>query len=279
MARSWIGAILAISSLGGLFAAGAFAHPASGIVVNAKGDVYFVHTGRGVGKIDAEGRLTYIHEVGGGGHFLALDAEGRFSTQFPRLFEKLMPEGAKPTLLYASGGGPLIVNRDGNLYYGSGYPEGDDLAPGFLTVTRLSPDGKRSLFAPALKMTLEDMNEGVTGLTAGPDGSLFVACPNAIVKVTTDGTVTTLVHPVIVKDRDDDLAKGSRTQRFSLSLFEGHRCHGRRDGLCGRHRLSLRREDHAGGRRRDRPEGGEALDTDRSRGAGQGRVRAGVYKP
>src|SRR5438552_6108525 len=120
MARLGIGAVLAFSALCGWFAAGARAHPASGIVVNAKGEVFFIHTGRGVCKIDARGKLTYIHQVKGGGHFLAWDAEGKFSTQFPRLFEKLTLEGAKPTLLYASGGAPLVVNRDGNLYYGSG---------------------------------------------------------------------------------------------------------------------------------------------------------------
>src|SRR5439155_9144627 len=114
MSRSWIGAILAVLALCGLFATGAAAHPASGIVVNAKGEVFFVHTGAGVGKIDAQGKLTYIHKVRGGGHFLALDVEGRFSTQFPKLFEKVTPEGVKPALLYASGGAPLVVNQGGH---------------------------------------------------------------------------------------------------------------------------------------------------------------------
>src|SRR3954465_9884908 len=48
MSRSWVGSILAVSSLAGSFAPGASAHPASGIVVNAKGEVYFFQTGRGV---------------------------------------------------------------------------------------------------------------------------------------------------------------------------------------------------------------------------------------
>src|SRR5215210_1530852 len=98
MGRSWIGAVLAVPSLCGLFTGGASAHPASGIVVNPKGEVYFVHTGAGVGKIDADGKLTYIHKVGGGGHFLALDAKGDFSTQLPRLFERITPPGVKPAV-------------------------------------------------------------------------------------------------------------------------------------------------------------------------------------
>src|SRR5690349_18102384 len=179
------------------------AHPASGIVVNASGDVFFIHTGKGVARIDAQGKVTYIHQVSGGGHFLALDPTGKFSTQLPRLIEKITVEGLTPPLLYASGGAPFVVNADGNLYYGSGFPEGDDLTPGGLTLTRLAPDGKRTLFAPSLKHALADLKEAITGLATGPDGSMFVACPSAILKVKTDGTITTLVHPIEVKDGED----------------------------------------------------------------------------
>lgn len=47
----------------------AFAHPASGIVVDVEGRVYFVY--RGVMRIDPSGKLTSIHEDKGG-HWLAL---------------------------------------------------------------------------------------------------------------------------------------------------------------------------------------------------------------
>jgi hypothetical protein len=197
-----ISIVLAVSSLCGWFAAGAFAHPASGIVVNAKGEVFFVHTGKGACKIEAQGGLSYVNKDTGG-HFLVLDTEGKFASAADnRLFQRITPSGVKPTLLYASGGAPLVVNRDGNLYYGSGFPGGDDTTPGGFTLTRMSPDGKKTLFAPALKTTLEKLDEAVTGLAAGRDGTLFVACPNAILKVKMDGTVTTLVHPVVVKDCD-----------------------------------------------------------------------------
>jgi len=88
-------------------------------------------------------------------------------------------------------------------------------------LTRLSPAGKRTLFAPALKTTLAKLNEAVTGLAVGPDGVLFVACPNAILKVKGDGTVTTFVHPVVVKDFDDDLAKESRSPFFHSPYLRG----------------------------------------------------------
>jgi hypothetical protein len=183
--------------------------------------VYFIHTGRGVGKIDPSGKLTYVHKVDGGGHWLAWDPSGKFSDQFPKLFEKLTLDGTEQRLLYASGGGPLVVNQDGNLYYGSGYPGGDDTAPGFHTVTQLSPDGKRTLFSPALTTTLEALHEGVMGLAAGANGTLFVACPNAILKVNADGSVTTLVHPVEVNDCVDDLAKDSQTRAYHSPYLRG----------------------------------------------------------
>lgn len=221
MGRSCISAVNVISVVCGLFANVATAHPGSGIVVSEKGEVYFIHTGAGVGKIDTDGKLTYVHKVNGGGHFLALDPTGKFSTQLPRLFERVTLEGVKPTLLYASGGAPLVVNQDGNLYYGSGFPDGDDLAPGGLTLTRLATDEKRILFAPDLKKTLANLKETVMGLAVGPDGSLFVACPNAVLKVKLDGTVTTLVHPVEVKDGEDVFGKYPDSPFFHAPYLRG----------------------------------------------------------
>src|SRR5262245_21132893 len=207
MGRSCIGGILAVLSLCGLLATGAAAHPASGIVVTAKGEVFFVHTGKGVGKIDAKGKLTYIHKVSGGGHFLALDAKGRYSRQFPRLFERITPEGVKPALLYASGGAPFVVNQDGNLYYGSGFPKGDDLAPGGLTLTRLSPDKKRALVAPDLKQTLARLKEAVTGLAVGPDACLYVPCLNAALKIKSEARMISYSHAERPKNDADVEAK------------------------------------------------------------------------
>jgi hypothetical protein len=186
------------------FATDASAHPPSGIVVNPKGEVFFFHID--VCKIDAHGKLTHIKDPGG--HFLALDPKESFSSVvYPRLIRKITPSGVKPALLF--GAAPLVVSRDGNLYYASG------------TLTRLSPDGKRTLFAPKLKAILAKLNEVVTGLAAGPDGTLFVACPNAILKVKMDGKVTTFLHPVVVKDRADDLAKGSRTRDVHSPYLRG----------------------------------------------------------
>jgi hypothetical protein len=216
-----IGVILAVSSLHACSPVRAFAHPASGIVVDAKGEVFFVHSGKGACKIGAHGELTYIHKDTGG-HWMALDTDGKFaSASDNRLFKRIRPLSGKPLLLFASGGAPLVVNRDGNLYYGSGFPDGDDMTPGGHTLTRMSPTGEKTLFSPALKTTLETLHEAVTGLATGRDGTLFVACPNAILKVRMDGTVSTFVHPVVVKDCEDDLAKDSNTRFFHSPYLRG----------------------------------------------------------
>jgi hypothetical protein len=210
----------AVSLLYGLSVAGAFAHPASGIVVSPKGEVFFVHTGQGACKIESNGKLTYIHKDTGG-HWMALDTAGSFASAADnRLFKKIAPAGDRPLILFASGGAPLVVSRDGNLYYGSGFPEGDDTTPGGFTLTRMLPDGKKTLFAPDLKTTLENLEEAVTGLAADKDGTLFVACPNAILKVKLDGTVTTLVHPVVVKDCDF-VTQESRSRFFHAPYLRG----------------------------------------------------------
>jgi hypothetical protein len=181
-----------------LLATSAAAHPASGIVVDDKGQVYF-QGGRAIWKVDAQGKLTKYHDKLGG-HWMALDPEGSFARAEPKLVERITPSGVKPALLVADGGAPVAVGGDGNLYYALRLLEGGGVECG---ITRISPDGKRSRFVPDLEKKLVE-KDGITGLATGPDGSLYVACPSAILKVKLDGTFTTLVSPVVVKDCDEE---------------------------------------------------------------------------
>jgi hypothetical protein len=187
------------------FANAAFAHPASGIVVDAGGRVYFIYSSHGVMRIEPSGKLTNIHEDKGG-HWLALDTEGAFSKVTPKQFERITPDGAIPGLIFASGGAPLVVGPDGDLYYGSnGSPE-DSFPPGAMTVARLSAGGRQDLFAPSLKQKLAELKDGITGLASGPEGSIYVATWNGMVKLKSDGSIAKIVHPVVVKDCDSDPA-------------------------------------------------------------------------
>ena len=183
----------------------AFAHPASGIVVDAQGRVYFIYTNHGVMRIEPSGKLTNIHEDKGG-HWLALDTGGAFSKVTPKQFERITADGAIPTLIFASGGAPLAVGPDGDLYYGSNGSQEDFFPPGAMTVVRLSAGGRQDLFAPSLKNRLAELKDGITGLASGPDGSIYVATWNGIVKLNGDGSIAKIVHPVVVKDCDRDPA-------------------------------------------------------------------------
>jgi hypothetical protein len=57
------------------FVSFAAAHPASGIVVDNEGRVFFIHSGHAVMKIDGQGKLQAIHQIKDG-HWMALDTHG-----------------------------------------------------------------------------------------------------------------------------------------------------------------------------------------------------------
>src|SRR5262249_19896569 len=83
-------------------------------------------------------------------------------------------------------------------YYGLRLLEGKSAGPG---LTRISPDGKQQPFAPDLNETVKKL--GISGLATGPEGSLYLACHNAVLKVKADGTFTKVAEKVEVKDCDE----------------------------------------------------------------------------
>jgi hypothetical protein len=215
--RSLTCSLLICSSLG-LAAREAIGHPGSGIVVDAGGQVYFQDsTGRAIWKIDPDGRLSkYSGRMGG--HWMALDEGGSFSRARIAHFERITPDGERPTLVVADGGSPIAVSRDGHLYYLCGFSKARPTDPGGPLIGRMSPGGELTVVAPALREAVENL-DGITGLAAGPDGSLYAACPSAVLKVGPDGTASTLVHPVTVVDCDEDFPDGNR--EFPLPALRG----------------------------------------------------------
>jgi hypothetical protein len=186
------------------------AHPGTGIIVDKNGNVYFIHTGVGVVKITPDGKLSYINKSVDG-HWLCLDEQGVFSQTQPRYFERITPDGIRPAIIFAGGGSPIVVNKDGNFYYcGS---EGSNRQPGAKTLVRETANHEQLLFAPDLENILNKLDDGITGLAAGPDTSLYLACWNSLLKVTADGKVKTLIHPIDVKDCDDDPADHKEVNR------------------------------------------------------------------
>jgi sugar lactone lactonase YvrE len=170
------------------------AHPGSGIVVDAQGNVFFQDSAaRTIWKIDAQGKVT-AHYDKLGGHWMALDAQGKLARADLKLVEWLAP-----ALIVADGGAPITVHGDGNLYYGL-----DVSRPGQVRVglTKIFPDGKQEPFAPDFAKRIEEL--GITGLASGPDGILYVACLTSVMKVKTDGTFTTLADLTVLKGCDQD---------------------------------------------------------------------------
>jgi hypothetical protein len=194
--KSHISLLLKLAASFALATLSAWAHPGSGIVVDQEGNVYFC--GRGLVKMDAKGKLTYLNRKTGG-HWMCLDMKGSFSRTQPKYFERITPPGVKPALVFADGGSPIAVLPDGNLYYAS---NDEKLTPGGLQVTRNSPRGEISAFPPDGKKVTERF--GITGLAAGPEGALYIACPTAVLRLNMDGTFTTLADSIALKDCDVD---------------------------------------------------------------------------
>ena len=160
------------------------AHPGSGIVLDKEGNIYFTDTGKGIWKIDKQGKLSFLPSSRF--HWLTIDAAGSFAgsqKNFGEYFEKVTPESNNPVLIMCSDF-PLVVHKDGNIYYAV-------TRPGSAKIIKRTPDGKESIFAS------DKIFEFVSGIAAANDGSLYItegsnANANTIRKITMDGTVSIL---------------------------------------------------------------------------------------
>lgn len=169
----------------------AVAHPGSGIAVDRRGQVYFVDTGQGVWKVDAEGRVT-PHE-GPAFHWMAIDVDDRFArVRFPSFpSAEVKHVGGNPTLILSSDF-PLVVGSDGALYYAQ---LGRD---GRLQVIRLTAKGDRSVLATLPASTESGPLRWLNGMAAGGNGSIYYTENAAVRKITSQGTVSTIAAKVTV---------------------------------------------------------------------------------
>jgi hypothetical protein len=165
----------------------AIAHPGSGIVVDRRGQTYFVDMVSGVWKLDARGALTHVR--GQAFHWMTLDATDHFAAAH-------LPSGADgdvvrigrtPTLLLASDF-PIAIGRDGNLYFPSHH------AGTPLQIQKMTPAGQTSVLAVLPFSKARPPVLDLKGLAAGPDGSLYYTEDNAIRRVSKEGRVTTVAE-------------------------------------------------------------------------------------
>jgi sugar lactone lactonase YvrE len=171
-----------------------FAHPGSGIVVDKFGNIFFTDTGKGVWEIDRQGKLTYI--PASKFHWMTMDTAGYFAASqksFGQYFERVTDQNSKPSLIMCSDF-PLVVNRDGNIYYANTRHKESK-------IIRRTPEGKESTFAS------DKIFEFINGIAAGSDGSIYITeasnpDANTIRKITMDGKMSIIATFVGEKRKD-----------------------------------------------------------------------------
>jgi sugar lactone lactonase YvrE len=163
-----------------------FAHPGSGIAVDRLGQVYFLDTGSGLWKIDTKGNLTHLSRTLF--HWLAIDANNRFaSSPLPTGANgEIQAVGTNPAVLLSSDW-PIAIGHDGNLYYQSG-PEGS------LKIVRRIPSGNTSVVVTLPLTVTGKPLPYVSGITAGPDGSLYYTEDTAIRRISANGRISTVAR-------------------------------------------------------------------------------------
>jgi hypothetical protein len=180
------------------------AHPGAGILVDANGRVFFVDTGepgrfRGfIWMVDARGQLSAVYRRGG--HWLALDASGRFLKAAVGSWFRadIVPIVGSKGAVIQGDGAPMVVGPDGSLYYGSGE---DPRRAGAVQIARLSPNGTVTQQFSRLRGIAERLG-GIKGLAAGRDGALYVSYSAAVQKVTPSGAITTITDQMVIADCD-----------------------------------------------------------------------------
>ncbi|MFA5330407.1 MAG: SMP-30/gluconolactonase/LRE family protein [Prolixibacteraceae bacterium] len=170
------------------------AHPGSGIVVDKYGYIYFTDTGKGVWKIDTNGKLNYL--PASEFHWMSIDPIGYFAESpksFGQYFERVTPQSIKPALIMCSDF-PFVVGKDGNIYY-------TNTRRGSGEIIRRTPEGKESIIAS------NKIFEFTSGIALDADGSLYITeasntNANTIQKITMSGTVSIIATFVGKRDKD-----------------------------------------------------------------------------
>jgi len=211
--------LLVLLGLSAFFPAAAGAHPATGIVVDTQGRIYFSDL-ETIWRLDAEGRLTVFRAGGRGRHVheLSIDGEGRIygaeETYEPRTKRwissvwRMTPDGRETYIVEQTHEPPrgASVWRDhaGNTYF----VEQNNHTKRETLLLRRSPDGRVETLAGgayghADGRGAEAKFGSVGGLTIGADGSLYLTDNGSLRRVATDGTVRTLATGLDAKSLDD----------------------------------------------------------------------------
>jgi sugar lactone lactonase YvrE len=174
-----------------LAAAAALAHPGSGIALDRRGNVFFVDTGHGVWRLDAQNRIE--HWGGPAFHWMALDLDDRFgSTRLPSSAQAEMRAAGKEPRVLISSDYPITIGGDGALYY----TEPD--AAWRLSLIRIEPGGARSVRARLPASTSAGELRWVNGIAPGAGGAILFTDDRGVYRVSSAGEVTTVAPDIRV---------------------------------------------------------------------------------
>jgi hypothetical protein len=190
----------------------ALAHPGSAIVVDAKGQVYFVDTGHGVWTVDAAGKLV---DLGGPAfHWMTLAPDTRFAGL--RVQGGSFEFVAKPI-----DGGSLILSSDYPVAFSNGFVYFAPFAktpP--LRVMQMGPDGRT---APAA--AIETRSQWLNGLARGRD-ALYFTEDASVKKLAADGSVSVIADKVMPAEcATDPVPETSRPYLRGLAVGDDGTIH------------------------------------------------------
>ena len=217
MRRAIFLATLMIVGPGALMVESVEAHPATGIVVDHKGQVYFSGL-ETVWKLGTDGKLSVFRPGVNGRHVheLAIDAQDNiYGADISYVSQKwisdvwqMTPEGKLTYLLAPTDNPPrgmsIWRDRDGNMYL---VDQNNHLKQQTLLLRR-TPEGSVTTFAGSAYGHADGKGtqarfSSVGGMAFGADGSLYLTDGTSVREVTMDGTVTTIAKDLNFRTRDD----------------------------------------------------------------------------
>ncbi len=202
-----------------IFTPAARAHPASGIVVDRKGQIYFSDL-ETIWKLDTSRKLSVFRPGVSGRHVheITIDDQdnvyGEDISYEPATKKwisdvwKITPEGALTYIVAPTTDPPRALtmwrDREGNTYF---IDQNNHLKRSTLLLRR-TPDGKLTTFAGGAYGHRDGKGtdaqfSSVGGMTFGVDGSLYLTDGVSLRKVTMDGTVTTVATNLNVRTSED----------------------------------------------------------------------------
>ncbi len=195
------------------------AHPATGIVVDRSGNVYFSDL-ETVWKLDAKRKKTVFRAGVSGRHVheLSIDEEGNVygadlsynptTKTWPSAVWKMTPAGKFTYLLEPTEHPPrgMSIWRDGagNMYF----IDQNNHTKTQTLLLRRQPDGKVNTLAGSAYGQKDGSGteanfSSVGGMAFGPDDSLYLTDGTSVRRVSMDGRVTTIAKDLNFKTRED----------------------------------------------------------------------------